>query len=113
MNKQEYEHRLVYLWHFGYVPKEIDHINGDKRDNRIENLREANRSQNMRNVKLKRNNTSGAKGVCWSKEKNKWVVRVSVNKKTIHCGYYEDFELAALVSAEAIDKYHGYFKRIS
>jgi hypothetical protein len=109
LDKQEYEHRLVYLWHHGYIPKEIDHINGNKLDNRIENLREVTHSQNAMNVKLKKNNTSGVKGVCWDKTRNKWKVKVSINNKTINCGRYDDFELAELVAIEARDKYHRQF----
>ncbi|RKZ99884.1 MAG: hypothetical protein DRQ42_06770, partial [Gammaproteobacteria bacterium] len=59
-------HRLVFLYHKGYMPEEVDHINGSKSDNRIENLRSANRQENQWNRKTGSNNTSGIKGIAWS-----------------------------------------------
>jgi len=56
-------HRLVWLYEYGYFPKEIDHINGIRTDNRLENLREVSRSQNNWNSKTNSVNTSGHKGI--------------------------------------------------
>ena len=65
-------HRLIFLMHHGYLPKEIDHKDNDQLNNRIENLRPATRSQNCSNTGIGKKNTSGVKGVSWSKRNNKW-----------------------------------------
>ena len=103
------EHALVFLMFHGYVPKEIDHINGDRADNRIENLRAANRSENQCNRGALSSNTSGHPGVSWHKKSSSWAVRLMKNGKTRALGYFKDLELAALVSAEARAKFHGQF----
>jgi hypothetical protein len=102
-------HRLIFMMHHGYLPKQIDHINGIKDDNRIENLRAATQSQNLFNRTLTKSNTSGIKNVTF--EQNKYRVRLRINNKLINFGSYDDLELAELVAIEARDKYHGEFAR--
>ena len=103
------EHALVYLMHHGYIPAEIDHINGIRDDNRIENLRAVTRSQNQYNKGKCRNNTSGHRGVSWHKATGKWFVRISLNNRNKSMGYYDDLELAALIAEEARLKYYGQY----
>lgn len=68
-------HRVAWILATGDWPKNhIDHINGNPADNRIENLRDVARSENMRNTKLHRRNTSGHSGVVWDSQRRKWVV---------------------------------------
>ena len=100
-------HRLIFLHHHGYVPEQIDHINRNSLDNRIENLRPADSSLNAINRKLFSNSTSGVKGVSWHKYQKRWFVYVDVNKKRKNIGYFNDLELAELVANEARDKYHS------
>lgn len=102
-------HRLIFLLHHGYLPEHIDHINGNPADNRIENLRAATMTQNMRNKALQRNNTSGCKGVVFNKNNSKWMVNLRLNKLRYFLGYYEDKELADLVASSFREKYHGEF----
>jgi hypothetical protein len=102
-------HKLIYLYHYGYIPDQLDHINGDTSDNRIENLREANSSENMMNRRIFSNNKSGYKGVSWSKFHGKWFVYVDVNKVRKNYGYYDDLEIAALLASEVRDLHHGNF----
>ncbi len=84
-------HRLVYFFHTNKWPDLIDHIDCDKRNNRIENLREATKSINGHNVKeLRSNNRSGFKGVYWSQIAKKWAAQYTVNRKTIYIGVYDD-----------------------
>ncbi len=110
--KSYYLHRLAWLYEYGVLPEfHLDHANGDKMDNRICNLREANRSQNMCNVAKTKRNTSGIKNVSFHKEANKWRVVVSVEGKNKSFGLYDDIELAELVAIEAKHKYHGDFAR--
>lgn len=98
-------HRVVWELHNGEIPEDltIDHINGVRDDNRIENLRLATKRQNSLN--------NAASCYNWYPNYNKWVVRVTVDGKRINCGYYEDEELAALVAQEAKEKYYGEFYR--
>ena len=107
MNKIHKVHRLIFLLVYGYLPKEIDHINGDRQDNRIENLRAVNRSQNQRNRTTLVNNTSGYPGVSWHKKSKAWLVRVMKNGKLVYQHYFKDLELAGLVATEARSLYHG------
>jgi hypothetical protein len=102
------EHALVFLMFHGYVPKEIDHINGNRADNRIENLRSVTRSQNQYNKRQQRN-ASGYRGVTWHKKTGKWLVRVGLNNKNKSLGYYDDLELAALVAEEGRSLHYGQF----
>ena len=102
-------HRLIWLMHYGEVPECLDHINGNKADNRIENLRPATKYQNILNSQRRSDNTSGVKGVCWNARKRKWFARIHVDKKHISLGYYDDLELADLVVQEARNKYHKEF----
>ena len=108
-NKNELVHRIIFMMHNGYLPEEIDHIDGNPLNNRIENLREANRKTNGQNRKTQTNNTSGVKNVSWHKSAGKWNVRVEVNRKRHNFGLFDDLELAELVAIEARNKYHGAF----
>lgn len=65
-------HHLVWFFHYGYWAKEIDHINRVRDDNRIENLREVDRSLNNLNTKTRKDNTSGHKGVYFVEQANRW-----------------------------------------
>ena len=102
-------HRLIFLMHKGYLPKTIDHINGDKLDNRIENLRAATVGQNQHNRKTNANNTSGYKGVSWNKALKKWTARITLERKIIHLGYFANVEEAAEVVRKAREELHGDF----
>jgi len=104
-------HRLVYLLHHGYLPEYIDHIDGNRLNNLIANLRPATKSQNALNKRFDAKNTSGFRNVYWHKGYKKWRVSLMVGRKTVHIGSFDDLELAGLVAAEARKKYHGEFAR--
>lgn len=104
-------HRVIFCMHHGFMPSAIDHADGNKTNNKIENLRQCSISENSTNKKRGTNNTSGAKGVSWHKATGKWQVNVTVNKRQRNFGYFNDFELAELVAIEARNKYHGCFAR--
>ena len=112
VNKKPYlAHVIIFAMHHGYFPKEIDHIDCNKLNNKIENLREATREQNQWNRKIQSNNTSGCKGVYWSNRDKTWRVAIRFNKKINHLGSFKDFELAELVAVEARSKFHGNFAK--
>jgi hypothetical protein len=102
-------HRLVFLYHHGYLPEIVDHIDGNKRNNKIENLRAATKEENCRNQKIRSTNKSGYKGVKWIEHCKKWQVEVCKNYKQLRFGMYEDLELAGLVAVEATELIHGRF----
>ena len=102
-------HRLIFLFHYGYLPKCIDHINGIKTDNCIKNLRAATNSQNQCNAKINIKNTSGIKGVCWNKKTKKWRVYLYINGKFTEFGHYFDINVAKFVIDTMRHKYHGEF----
>lgn len=73
----------------------VDHINRNPLDNRLVNLRLATSSQNQANNGLRADNTSGYKGVSWSKSSLKWVSKINVNGRKLHLGYFDTKEEAA------------------
>lgn len=89
----------------------VDHINGDGLDNRKVNLRLCYHWENIANQRMHKNNTSGYKGVHWSKEKNKWKSEIKVNYKNIHLGYFDDKIEAARTYDKASKIYHGEYGR--
>lgn len=109
MRKIYKAHRLIYLMFHGETFDVIDHVNGNTSDNRIENLRVASTSENQRNAKIRKDNSSGVKNVSWHKRIGKWGVQLNIDKKIKHFGYYEDLELAELIAMEARNKFHNNF----
>lgn len=92
-------HRIIWAWHYGDVPTnmEIDHIDGNGLNNRIENLRLATRAENLRNVRRTTNNTTGATGVYWVKEKGLYRAIGRIDGKQRHLGSSKDFEKAVRI----------------
>lgn len=111
--KRYIAHRVAWYLHYGHWPVgQIDHINGNIKDNRIENLRDVTISQNQWNRKLNANNTSGYKGVCWSKKDGTWVSHITLNGKVKRLGCFSSKEEAAKAYSEAADKLHeGYCRK--
>lgn len=107
--KDYFVHRLIFLWHHGYLPKVIDHINGNPMDNRIDNLREATQSNNMMNAKIFNTNTSGIKGVSFDKRTQSWAAYVWKNYARIWLGRFPTIEQAKQAVQEARIKYHKEF----
>ena len=112
MNGHFLIHRMIFLYHHGYLPEFVDHIDGNVFNNKIENLREATKSQNLHNSKKYKNNTSGVKGVSWNKKEKKWSARIWKNNKTYYLGFYCDLKEAEKVVNEFRQKIHGEFANI-
>jgi hypothetical protein len=110
-------HRMIYLWNHGHLPKTLDHIDGNRANNKIENLREATQQQNCLNRKHHSNSKSPYKNVYLqaptknAEWKRNWVVSVNVAGKRKYIGSFKDLELADLVATEARDKFQGQFAR--
>jgi len=101
-------HRVAWAIVYGVWPSDdVDHINGDRTDNRICNLRLSTRSENLRNKKKFPRNTSGYVGVSFFKERNNWNAKIGVNGKYINLGYFKTKEDAAKARAKAELKYWG------
>lgn len=87
------EHRLIFAMHHGYFPEwYVDHINRDRLDNRIENLREVGPTCSAQNVGNTCGSTSPCKGVYWNTREQKWHASIGVDYKNISLGYYRDHE---------------------
>ena len=100
-------HRVVWLYHYGTLPeKQIDHLNHNRVDNRIENLRETSHHTNMKNKSLYVTNQSGYPGVAYKDEV--WISRISIDGNKIHLGSFITFEeaVAARKAGEKILNYH-------
>lgn len=95
--KRYYAHRIVWIMHNGDIPDGmfIDHINHNRSDNRIENLRIVTRLGNNRNKSKQANNSSGITGVTFCKQYGKWKAQINANGKTINLGRYATIEEAA------------------
>lgn len=100
-------HRLIFLYHKGYLPSIIDHINNDRTDNRIENLREASPSESSCNRGLQSNNSSGIKGVYWCNKRQKWEAYCHHKRKKKHLGRYETIEQAEQMVKNYRELIHG------
>ena len=95
-------HRLAWLYEYGEFPSgSLDHINHDRTDNRMTNLRIATQRENLRNQSMYCNNTTGHTGVSFSKDRNKYYAQIKVNYKRKHLGYFENVEDAAKAVKEA------------
>ena len=108
-NKNIMAHRLVWMMYNGSFEGFIDHIDGNRSNNRIENLRLATVLQNNWNRKTSKNNKTGVKGVHQLKANDKYQARICVGNKRLVLGTFDDLELAELVIQEARTIYHREF----
>lgn len=110
INGRKYsQHRIIFLYHHGYLPDQLDHIDRNKLNNKIENLREATGSDNCSNRGLGCNNKSGYKGVHWDKLGKRWRAMIKINYKQRALGSFDNKEEAALAYDLKAQEIHGAF----
>ena len=97
--------RVIWFFVKGEWPANIDHINHDRSDNRLINLRSVTNAENSRNRSKSPRNTSGVMGVSWNKAARKWCARIQVNSKQIHLGLFTNMADAITARAAAKVKY--------
>lgn len=103
-------HRLAWLYVFGFFPAfELDHINQNKTDNRIGNLREASRAQNQANISHYRTNTTGARGVTWHKSAKAYQAGIKKHGRSFHLGLFKTVAEASEAYIRASKEIHGEF----
>ena len=109
IGKKKYKaHRLAWLYIYGEIPCEVDHINHIKYDNRIANLRDVDRTSQCRNASIYSNNKSGCTGVIWNKQANRWYSRIGVDGNKVFLGSFTSYTEAvdARKNAEILYGYH-------
>ena len=108
INREFYlAHRVIWLMIYGeWPPNEIDHINHVKHDNRLANLRCANRTDNCKNALTRKDNISGITGVNWHKREKKWRAYISNKGKQINLGLFINIEDAKQARKSAESKYN-------
>lgn len=100
-------HRLAWMYVYGKDPQGLlDHIDRNKANNRIHNLRVVSDSQSNQNKKAYRNNTSGYKGVGWYAKNKKWRVRIQHERRIILVGFFDTVEEALAARQCAEKRYH-------
>lgn len=109
--KKIYASRIIFLWHYGWMPEFIDHEDGDPENNLINNLRPATKRQNNTNCKSLKGSSSKYLGVSYLR--GKWQAKISFNYKQIYLGFYvNEIEAAKAYNVAAI-KYHGEFANLN
>lgn len=105
-------HRVVFLLENGEFPKQyVDHIDGDKKNNKRDNLRLVTQQQNAYNAKPHKDSVTKVKGVYWDKERELYVAQIWLNGKHIHLGRYETLEEASVVAKNSRIENHGVYAR--
>ena len=100
-------HRLAWFYVHGKWPDNIDHINHDRTDNRLCNLRNVTRTENQRNQSKKTNNSSGVTGVYWRKDRQKWVAKIKVNYREVNLLSTDDF-FEAVCARRSAERSYGF-----
>ena len=101
-------HRIIWKMVTGEDPEfDVDHENHDRTDNRWDNLRSVTRMENRQNASLSKANTSGACGLSWNKNVEKWDVHITVGRKTMRLGLTRDFD-EAVAKRKAAERKYGF-----
>lgn len=110
--RRYYSHRLAWFFVTGAWPVgQVDHVNGDRSDNRFSNLRLATHAENQRNRGRQRNNRSGVAGVHWANREQRWVAKIKINGKTQQIGVFTELPAAIAARKSAERRLFGSFTR--
>lgn len=109
MGKGFLEHRVIYEMFNGHFTHDLDHIDRNKLNNKIENLRTCSRPENVLNSRIRVDNKSGYKGVVWHKASGKWQAQTMLVGKRIHIGLFDNPKHAALAYNKVVKELHGDF----
>jgi hypothetical protein len=104
-------HRLIWIYHYNYLPAMLDHIDGNGLNNKIENLRPTTPAQNVQNRKISPKNKCGIKGVSWDKNTKKWRAIINAFGKQIYVGRFIELKEAEQAINKARLQLHGQFAR--
>lgn len=102
-------HRVAFLFMTGCMPPLVDHKDRVRHNNAWDNLREATRLGNAQNASVRKDNSSGYRGVSWNDSKEKWHAYIYFMKKQIHLGFFDHKEDAIEARKVAVVKYHKQF----
>jgi hypothetical protein len=103
-----YAHRLAWLYVYGEFPSgEVDHINGDGTDNRMENLRDVTKHENCKNIRLRKDNKSGVCGLFFIEESGRWRASIFGNGKMRHIGCYK-YKFDAICARKSAENLYGF-----
>lgn len=111
LGKSYKAHRLAWLYVYGKFPTYIDHIDGNRTNNKLNNIRQCSLSENQKNTKIPIHNKSGIKGVSWNKAYCKWEVNARLNCKKYFLGRFDEISIAAKVYDDFAIQNHGDFYR--
>lgn len=100
-------HRAAWKWMTGEEAAVIDHIDGDPKNNKWSNLRSVCQQDNSKNARRSKNNTSGAVGVVWNKQRSRWCASIHINYRKKHLGLFDKFE-DAVAARKAAELEHGF-----
>ena len=106
-DRHQLAHRLAWAIHYGVWPDQIDHINHDRTDNRLVNLRNVSVSENNRNVRLPSRNASGVVGVGWDSRQGGWSAIITFEKRKIRLGLFATIAEAA-TARKAAERQYGF-----
>lgn len=98
-------HRVIWAMQHDEWPDQVDHINGDRQDNRLVNLRHVSHSENMQNKRIYSNNTSGHVGVFFNEQRRKWQAHIRTDGKRVHLGMFASREDAIIARQEASERH--------
>ena len=111
-SRQYLVHRVIFLYHHGYLPVQVDHIDGNRLNNCIKNLRPSTNAENARNQGKKSTNKTGFKGVFVNRQ-GKFVAQICLNYKRMHLGTFDTAENAYSKYCEKAKEFHKDFARLN